>query len=293
VISDSGVIAGALQSGEVDWWDYALVDVLPQLKRDPGVRVEVLEPTGQIPIIRVNQLTPPFDNQGVRQALLAAIQQSEFMRGLGGDASLWHAPVGVFCPGTPMASDVGLEMFTGPRNWSAVKAALDKAGYGGEKVAFLAATDSPQIQTLCEIGADAMRQGGFTVDYQSMDWGTVLQRRAKKDPIDHGGWSAFVTNGWQGTDMLDPISNISLRGNGANAWVGWPTAPKLEALRRDWMAEPSVDGQKRIAAEMQAQAWIDVPYVPLGQNLQPSAFRADLDGVLKGFPVFWNVRRVS
>jgi len=42
---------------------------------------------------------------------------------------------------------------------------------------------------------------------------------------------------------------------------------------------------------MQRQAFQDVPYVPLGQFYQPTAFRDDLNGMLKGLPLFWNIRR--
>ncbi len=53
----------------------------------------------------------------------------------------------------------------------------------------------------------------------------------------------------------------------------------------------SLAEQRRIAILMQRQAWIDMPYVPLGQNRQPTAYRRELDGILAGFPTFWNVRR--
>jgi peptide/nickel transport system substrate-binding protein len=86
-------------------------------------------------------------------------------------------------------------------------------------------------------------------------------------------------------------AHTSLRGNGATGWAGWPDSPRLEALRRDWMAAGSLAEQQRIAREMQPQAWIDVPYVPLGQNRQPTAYRSDLTGLLQGFPTFWNIRR--
>ena len=42
---------------------------------------------------------------------------------------------------------------------------------------------------------------------------------------------------------------------------------------------------------MQRQAFVDVPYVPLGQFFSPTAYRADLDGVLKGVALFYGVRR--
>jgi len=129
------------------------------------------------------------------------------------------------------------------------------------------------------------------VEYQATDWNTIVQRRENRGPVEKGGWSGFVTNGWYGTDMLTPVTHTSLRGNGAKGWAGWPDSPRLEALRRDWMAAGSLAEQQRIAREMQLQAWIDVPYVPLGQNRQPTAYRSDLTGLLQGFPMFWNIRR--
>ena len=82
-----------------------------------------------------------------------------------------------------------------------------------------------------------------------------------------------------------------LRGNGKDATVGWPTSPKLEALRNAWFAAPDLATQKKICEQMQLQAFEDVPYVPLGQYLAPTAYQANLTGMLNGNPVFWNIRR--
>ena len=49
--------------------------------------------------------------------------------------------------------------------------------------------------------------------------------------------------------------------------------------------------QARICADIQREAFVEVPYVPMGQYLQPTAYRSSLEGVLQGFALFWNVRR--
>jgi peptide/nickel transport system substrate-binding protein len=36
---------------------------------------------------------------------------------------------------------------------------------------------------------------------------------------------------------------------------------------------------------------VDVPYYPLGQYRQYTAYRSNLTGILNGFATFWNVRR--
>ena len=71
--------------------------------------VEQYDPTGLLGLLRFNHLHPPFDNPGVRRALLGAVQQSDYMSAvIGTDSSLWREKVGFFPPGTPMASEVGL-----------------------------------------------------------------------------------------------------------------------------------------------------------------------------------------
>ena len=208
---------------------------------------------------------------------------------MGDDPAFKHVPAGFFTPGTPMASEAGMTALTGPRDLAAAQKALAEAGYKGERVVILAPTDFPTLKALADVGADLMTRLGMKVDYQAMDWGSVVQRRAKKDAPEHGGWSVFHTF-WDGLDHLSPATNVMMRGNGAAASPGWPTAPKLEALRDEWLAATAEADQKRIAAEIQAQAFIDLPYIPLGQDFVTTAYRG-LTGVLDGFVLFWNVRK--
>jgi peptide/nickel transport system substrate-binding protein len=292
IIPDFGSALSSLRRNEADWIDFLLPDLVPLARRDPGVVVWVQEPHGLIAILRLNHLQPPFDNPAIRRAVLRTIDQRELMRGMVGDDPAYaHTPVGIFCPGTPMANDAGIAVLTAPRDPAAVRASLAGAGYNGEPVALMVAADLPQYRGCADVLADEMQHAGFTVDYQATDWNTIVQRRENRGPVANGGWSAFVTNGWYGTDMLTPVTHTSLRGNGAKGWAGWPDSPRLEALRRDWMATDSLATQRALAIAMQRQAWIDVPYVPLGQDFQPTAYRRGLSGFLPGFPTFWNVRR--
>jgi peptide/nickel transport system substrate-binding protein len=253
--------------------------------------VVVQEPSGQMSQIRFNQLNPPFNNPAIRRALLGAISQEDTMTAVvGTDRKMWNAPVGYFTPDTPMASTEGLGVFTGPRDMDKVERELKAAGYKGEKVVLLAATDFPVLKAMADVAADTLKRAGLNVDYVATDWGTVVTRRAKKEPVDQGGWSAFCT-AWAGADQINPAGHISLRANGDKAWFGWPDDPKLEALRDQWFEAPDVAAQAAICAAMQQEALISVPYIPMGQYLQPTAYRANLDGVLSGFAIFWNVRK--
>ena len=49
---------------------------------------------------------------------------------------------------------------------------------------------------------------------------------------------------------------------------------------------------RSLRASCSCEAFQDVPYIPLGQYFQPTAYQANLTGVLHGSPVFWNIRRM-
>ena len=292
IIPDSATAAAALQEGEIDWWETPPNDYLPTLRAKPQIEVKLVDPTGQIAILRMNQLLPPFDNPAIRRVVLEAVSQADYMTAVAGtDHAMWRTGVGVFPPGTPFASSDGLGVFSDTPDYAKVKRDLAAAGYSGEKVVLLSVSDLPVLTAECAVGADMFRKMGMNLDEQVMDWGSVVSRRAKKEPVGQGGWNVFFT-GWSGTDMFNPAGHLSLRGNGAGGWFGWPTAPKIEALRDAWFDAPDLATQQKICAQLQLQVLEDVPYVPLGQYFVMEAFRKNLTGVLTGFPMFWNLKRV-
>ena len=287
---DIGTATAALQNGEQDWMEYAYHDMLPLLRSMKDVTVQVPDPTGMVTMLRVNHLQPPFDNPAIRRALLRAIDQTSYMQALtGGDPALFHVPLGFFCPNTPMASETGLEVFSPPHDLAKVKSDLAAAGYKGEKVVLMVPADRPTLKSQGDVAADMLKQAGFNVDYLALDWGTMLTRRNRKDAAEQGGWNAFVTS-WAGTDWLNPAGHIALRGNGEAGYAGWSTSPRTEELRDAWFQAPDEAAQKAICTEIQKQCLVDVPFYPLGQYIQPTAYRKSITGVLNGFPTFWNVR---
>jgi len=290
---DASVASAALQNGEQDWWEYITHDLMPLLKRNNRIRVSVQDPTGGVMMMRANHLTPPFDNPRIRQIVNEAVFQADYMQAIvGDDPAMYYTPLGYFTPGTPMASTAGLDIYTRKKDPAKIREQLKAAGYNGEKVVLMVAVDYPILKALGDVGADMLAKIGMNVDYIVTDWGTMLQRRAKKEPAGQGGWNLFVT-GWAGTDHLNPAGHIALRGNGdqPSAWPGWCVSPELERLRSAWFDAPDQASQQNICAAMQQQALADVPYMPLGQYQQPTAYRSDITGVLNGFSTFWNVRR--
>jgi peptide/nickel transport system substrate-binding protein len=292
VIPDPATAAAALGNGEVDWWENPPNDLLPLLARSANVRTEDTGPLGIMGTGVLNHLHPPFDKPAVRRILLEATSQADFMTAAAGTAhEMWRDDVGFFAPGTPMASDAGLDIVKGPRrDMATLKKALRDAGYQGEKIVLMAPSDQAVLTAECAVGLDMMQKLGMDVQYEVMDWGTLIQRRAKKDPPDKGGWNMFIT-GWSGIDMTTPVTNQTLRSNGAKAWFGWPDLPDVQALIDSWVDAPDVASQQKIAVELQRKAFEQVPYLPTGQYFYRTACRNDITGIIPGQFVFWNVRR--
>ncbi len=80
-----------------------------------------------------------------------------------------------------------------------------------------------------------------------------------------------------------------MRGDGS--FFGWPRSEEIERLRAQWFDTPDLPAQQEIARKIQLQAFIDAPYLPLGQYIQPTAYRSNLTDMQKGFATFWGLRR--
>jgi len=292
IMPDPATVAAALQSGEIDWWENPTFDLIPLLARNRQVQVQQVEVFGSVSTLRPNHLQPPFNNPAFRRAILLALSQSDVMTAVAGtDSTRWQVPMGFFTPGTPMASDAGMEPLAGPRSIDAARRAIEASGYRGERLVFLHATDIPTLDSACHVVADLFRRLGVNLDHVSTDWGTVVQRRARRDPAEAGGWSAFVTN-ISGADGLMPATHSLLRANGTGAWFGWPESPRIEQGIQSWFDAPDATARAALGREIQAAAFQDLPYFPMGTFRQPYAFRRDITGLVRsGVPVLWGARR--
>jgi peptide/nickel transport system substrate-binding protein len=292
VMPDGATAAAALQTGEVDWVHVPLIDLVPNLRRSAGVTVAVYDPLGWLGIIRPNFLHPPFNNRKLARAILPAIDQREFLAAVVGDQTdLGKVPAGFFAVGSDMASMAGMEALSGPRDVEKAKRLVAESGYQGEPVLLMSPTDQPALAQVAQVTRSVFEKVGINVNYVAMDWSTLVSRRASREPPEKGGWNVFCTS-WSGLSVADPGGHFPLRGNGSGAWFGWPTDPKMEAMRDSWLDAPDLAAQQAICANMQSYAFDQVPFIPVGQWFYPTAFRNNVADIVKGPNILhWNVRK--
>lgn len=292
IIPDAATAAGALQSGEADWWENPIPDLVPLLKKQAGLNVDIADPLGNIGDMRFNHLYPPFNDVRARRAVMMALSQADFMGAVvGDDPALWKACPSFFTPGTPGYNTVGGEILEGPRKIEAAKALLKEAGYNGEKIVMLVPTDVAITKAEGDVAADLLAKIGMNVDYQALDWGTVGARRAKKDPPAQGGWNIFFT--WHaGADCINPAPYTALVATGDTAWFGWPKSEAVQAGIADWYAAPDAAAEHAALEKTNKAAFDDVVYAPTGFFLGYQSWSKKLTGVVKApFPVFWGVQK--
>ena len=288
---DAQTAVNALQSGDIDFMENLPFDLLPVLEANKDLKVDVLNKFGFQTLGRMNFLYPPFDNVKVRRAAFLAMKQKDVLDALVGNAKYQKVCGAIFICDTPLESDVGAESLVKGNGMAEAKKLLAESGYDGTPVVVMAPGDVVTLKAQPIVAAQLLRDAGFKVDLQATDWQTVVARRASQKPPKEGGWNMFFTN-WVAADVSNPVVNASVGGRGKNGgWFGWAEDAKIEELRDKFARSASPDEQKKIAAEIQKQAYEQVIYIPLGQYQVPTGWRKSLTGILDGpaTPVFWNI----
>jgi peptide/nickel transport system substrate-binding protein len=277
-IPDPATAAAALQNGEVDWLEFVIPDLVPNLRKNRNLATAVNDPLGYVGALGMNHLHPPFNDRRARRAILTALSQDDYMRAyVGDDDSLWKPMPGYFTPGTPLYTEEGGDILKGPRQVDAAKRLLGESGYAGEPITLLAAQDLAHHKAWGEVTADLLKRLDMKVDLAAVDWGTAVARAQKlKSPPRQGGWQMIVI-GPSGIDVSDP-TNKFLRANG-NPFTG-ANNPQIEAEIAAWYDATSLEEEKAIVRWLNRLALDHVLYAPLGVFLRHHAWRKNVSGIV-------------
>jgi len=289
-IPDHQSAVNALLAGEIDYIEAVPHDLLPVVKQDANVKLVDYNPLGNQYTFRFNTLHKPFDNAKVRQAVFYAFNQEDFLKAVIGDPTYYKVCKSFFPCGSPMASTKGMDGLL-ESNFEKSKALLKEAGYDGTPVVLMQSTDLAVLTNLAPVAKSLLEKGGFKVDMVSMDWQTLVARRAKKDPPAAGGWNAFLT-GWVAADILNPVMMGFMNASCEKAMFGWPCDKEIESLREQFARETNPMKQKTIAEAVQVRETLYPTHIPLGQWYLPISTRKNVDGIMTApVPVFWNVTK--
>ena len=290
IIKDPQTQANALAANEIDVIESPAHELYNTLKANPDIQIFEPNPLGFGAILRFNHLQPPFDNPKVRQAAMAALNQPAFLRAQVGVAELYRTCFSIYPCNSALVTSKGMDFIAKP-DLKRAQQLLQESGYDGRPIVIMQPTDLIAIAKLPVVATQLLRQAGFKVDMQAMDWQTLVSRRAKKDPPAQGGWNIFLTV-WASIDAANAISMNALNAACDKAWFGWPCDQELERLRDAFARADDEQERKALAEQMQVRAMEVGTHVPVGEYRIPAAARKNLKGFVTGyFLVPWGIEK--
>jgi peptide/nickel transport system substrate-binding protein len=288
---DPATVAAALQNREIDWWENPLPDLVPMLRKNRNVVVDIQDRFGNIGFLAINHVFPPFNDARARRAILAALSQDEYMHAYpGDDPNQWKPQLGYFTPGSPFYTEQGDGLLNGPRKLDDAKRLLKESGYAGEPIVCMAAQDIPNHKAWGDVTVDLLKRLDMNVDFAAVDWGTVTARRARKNPPAKGGWHMYLSNIY-GVDWVFPTSPL-IQANGTAVVNGWAKSSSVEAEIAAWFDASAPEDEMSAARRLNEVALNEAVCAPLGWYLRHFAWAKNLTGVTQGpLPFFWGVSK--
>ena len=289
-ITDPSTAMSALLAGEIDLIESPPPDLFPVLKADKNVALFGWNSLGSQIIMRFNHLHPPFNNVKARQAAMYALAQEDIMRAQVGDPEIFKLCNAPFICGTRYGKEYG-DLLIKP-NLEKARQLLKESGYDGTPVAMMHQTDLQSSNQVQPVAKQQLEKAGFKIDLLSMDWQSVVSRRARKEPPAQGGWNIFFTTNIT-LDSDNPGTNSYAAGSCEKAWFGWPCDAEIEKLRDAFFRETDPTRQKVLGEAISDRVMDQAFYAPVGQYKAFGAYRKDrLEGWLAGpVPVLWNISK--
>jgi peptide/nickel transport system substrate-binding protein len=293
VIPDAATVSAAIGQGEVDFWDTPPIDLVPTLEKNPALTVQKVQPLPWFFFLRANALFPPFDNPKAREALALMGDQKEYLQAAIGPEKWWRECFSFFICETPFGAEVpAADRYRKP-DPARARQLMAEAGYKGEKIVLITASDIPSVNAVSLVTAQRLKQIGVNVELLNLDAGSFISRWNSKNPPEQGGWHLFHAFG-SGSTWHHPLTNLGANMTcGGTNWAGWPCDAEAGKLRDAFVSAPDLASQKLAAAALQTRLWdAGAPYVMNGQYDQPYVWRKNITGVLPtGLLVFWNVAK--
>ncbi len=278
-VSQVATRLAGVQSGDYDIADQINTDAYAQLKQDPRVQPGVVP--GTFLTFFFNKRQGVMTNEKLRQAVAVAMDMQPIMEATFGNPDLFTIDSSIYPKGTPWYTNAGGTWYN-VHNTDQAKQLAKEAGYSGQPIRWLSTQEYDYMFKSTVVASTQLKEAGFNVDLQVVEWATLLDRRAKADE-----WDMFVTSH---SFVPDP----SLITVFSSAYPGWWDTQTKNALFAQFNAESDPKKRIQLWAKLQTLMYQEEPIV------RPGGFSALLLS-RRGLPGFqpsawivpWNVQAVK
>lgn len=265
-----GVIAG----------QYHFADQLPveSYKKVAGAAKPVLTMPYGFVYMPTNTKQGVMSNVKIRQAMQMALNDEDLLTAGFGDPQFFQLAANFFPEGSPFYSDAGKASYN-KGDAAGAKKLLEAAKYDGAPVRILNSKQYDFHNRIALVMAEQLKEAGFKVQLDVVDWATLVQRR--NDPA---AWDIYITHS---AFLPEPMLTPPQMGEGAPGW--WSTPEKAAALAA---LNGETDPAKRGAlwGKVQEVIYEEVPFIRPGNFAALSGASTKLKGYTPmPWPAFWNV----
>ena len=202
--------------------------------------------------LHLNHHIPPFDNPKIAQAALHGGEPGSAAARADGVQGPLQAPARRSTRAARRYASDKTAYFTGKPQFEKAKALLKEAGYDGKPIVLMYPTDFTLLNKLPPVMAQLLKQAGFNVDMQSMDWPTLVDAPRQEGPGRARAAGTPSSPAGALADNMNPMFFAPLTGNGEKGWFGWTNDDEARAAQgrvpRDHRPKPQ---RKRLATAIQ------------------------------------------
>jgi peptide/nickel transport system substrate-binding protein len=269
-------VAG-LQAGDYHYLSTVSNDQFETLSNDPALVVERLPPS-DIDVIVLNWRSPLMENLQIREAFQAAISSEPILQAAHGEG-FYRLDPGVMLQETAWSSTVGEERYN-QADPERARQLLEEAGYDGTPLRFMSTQEYQYLYNIGLVAVQQLEQAGFTVEFETYDWATVVERRGNPDL-----WDAFPTSYPFSSDPTQ-LSLLQLC-----EWPGWWCSEDTSEHFDDLRSNPDFGARYASWEAIQSNFYTEIPMIKVGDFGTIAAMSNQVGGFIPQIQLatpFWN-----
>lgn len=265
-VADEAARVAGLQAGDYHLLTDFSSDQFETIAANPDLVVEKLPPSSWDTLV-LNWNSPLMSDLLVRQAFQAALNHEPIMLAAHGEG-FYRLDPSIMQRETAWATDAGAEFYN-QNDPEKARALLEEAGYDGTPLRLLSTQEYQYLYNVALVSAQQLEDAGFTVDLQTYDWATLVERRADPEM-----WDAFTTSD---PFKPDPAQMATLQ---VCNFPGWWCSEETIALVADLRSESDFDTRFAIWEQIQENFYTEVPMIKVGDFNSVAARSSNVGGFI-------------
>jgi len=278
-VSNANTRIESAVAGQYEYVDSIAVESAAKLKSSKSEAV-LLKPFGW-PRLVLNTKQGIMSNVKVRQAVQMALSEEDMLFAAFGDKAYYALDGAMYPEGYPWHTTQGTQVYN-KGDVAGAKKLLEASGSSDRTIRILTSQQYEFHYKMALVAAEYLKQAGFKVDMQVVDWATLTQRR--QDPA---LWDIFITH----SPFLPEPALIDFPSKDAPGW--WDT-PRRNQVLDAFNRATNQDERVKRWADVQQAIFDEVPFIKVGDFNAVAAKSPALHGVTPApWPYFWNAWKAA